>query len=91
MKALNSPRLKPSTREELEEKLKLPNIPDGCEEIWNVYWELFTGERLSFTEIQAYANLNGITFTRDDLLLLRVMDNTACKFISKEIEKSSKR
>lgn len=87
---MENPQLKPTTRAELEEKLNWPIIPDDCDFIWNIYWELFNGERLSYQEIYAYALLEKIEFSPLDVRFIRAMDNTACSYVQKELKKKTK-
>jgi hypothetical protein len=89
-KALENAKLKPSMRKELEEKLKPPDIPDDCAYIWEVFWDLFRGERMTYADILAYSVLYNIRFTEFELDLLHMMDSVACKFVSDQIKAKNK-
>jgi len=78
-------------KEELEEKLKPLNIPDGCELLWEVFWDLFTGEKLPYSEILAYSKLCDIHFTTQNITMLRLMDNAACKVLADDYKSKNKR
>ena len=84
VKALENPKLKASMRKEIQEKLKDPDIPDNYLFIWEVFWDLFNGERIVYSDILAYANLYHITFSPLELDLIKAMDNVGCRFIADE-------
>lgn len=63
---------------ELESMLEEPEIPDGRELLWVIFWELFSGERTTYTEILSYTKLFNLTLTPYEIELLRDMDGVAC-------------
>lgn len=69
------------------EKLLGPELPDEHAVLYEIFWDLFSGERMLFSEIEAYSRLYGIHFDEHDIRLLRAMDNAALKFINDEQQK----
>jgi hypothetical protein len=87
-KALENVKLKPKMREELEEKLKLPDIPEEYYVVWEAFWDLYVGgEKIAYSDILSYCLLFSIQFTASELEALRIMDSTANAFVEKEMKK----
>lgn len=65
-------------KKDLESKLEEVEVPEGRELLWIIFWDLFSGERCSYTEIYSYLHLTNLTLTEYEIELLRAMDNVAC-------------
>lgn len=79
---LNNPKASEKMKKEVESKLEEPDIPDGRELVWIIFWELFSSERTSYTEIFSYLQLNRLTLSDYELELLRIMDSVACGLVA---------
>ena len=80
---LNNPKASDKMKQEVGSKLEEADIPEGRELLWVVFWELFTGESLSYTEILSYLTLNSMALTEYEIELLRAMDNAGCSAVNK--------
>lgn len=78
--------------QKIKAELKEPYIPDECITIWFIFWDLFTGGETAIrhSDILAYSILHGYKFTEHELELLKLMDRTACSFVSKAIRADMK-
>lgn len=56
-----------------------PSLPEGLSYVWLWYMELASGEYLSFTEIKAWAELNGLQPFPWEVKLIKSLDRVYWK------------
>jgi hypothetical protein len=58
-----------------------PDIPPAGQDIWEIFWELKTGEHITWSECLAYSYLYNIRLQPDVIQILIAMNATYNKFI----------
>lgn len=84
-----APKSKGSLRDHLEavekqtghrdERLDEPEMPCGWEPTWNAFWLMYSGQVLTFAEIDAWSRLTGEVLTPHEAEMLRKMSVVAFK------------
>jgi len=76
----------------------LVELPESCSNVWHWFIDLhnnrtsngFSENIISFSDIQAYFSLIGISPEKWEIVLLKKLDSIAMRFIAKEAEKRQK-
>jgi hypothetical protein len=69
---------KPEELENLE-----PTIPSAGRDIWFIFWEIKTGEEISWADIDAYCRFNDIELDMYTISVILAMNSTYNSYISK--------
>ena len=76
-----------------------PDIPEAGFDLWNIFWDLKTGENITWSEVESYSKFYGISFDSWEISTLMTMNAEYNKFVQdeevnkprKEAEKNQKK
>lgn len=79
---LKNPKASEKMKQSIQEKMEEGETPESRDLLWLIFWDLFTGELTTYTEIQSYLHLSNLSLNPYEVELLRSMDSTACGAVS---------
>lgn len=62
-----------------DKRLDAADVPDGLEHLWVIFWTIYRGEVLDFSELLAWSELTGEQLTPWEAETLRMMSLVAVK------------
>lgn len=80
--ALKTKGINEKMKQELESKLEEADIPECRDILWLIFWDIFSGELVTYSDIQSYLYLTQLTLNPYEVELLRSMDNAGCSAVN---------
>ena len=67
--------------EDPQKYLKIPDLPELLSHIWEWYLELRNGSAVSYREIKAWSDLNGIDIQPYEVGIIKALDHEQWKML----------
>jgi hypothetical protein len=69
-------------------RLDVAAIPEGFEIVAARFWELYRGERITFSELEAYMRTTGIELSPIEIDAIMAMDGEAASYMGERVAKA---